>query len=230
MGVAYGTTTLHQATKGIVQDGLVLNLDAGVRDSYDSGTTWRDLKGGNDGTLTNMDSANLIKDNGGALTFDGSNDYIARSNFIGTTSTFSVCHWIKLAVNQNTRTIFSNYTSSNRGWVTGISDYAQNVVKFYLGNTVHLYASSALDVNVWYLVSVTYDNGNPKIYINDTLNNSSSATVVFGSTLYSNDIGRLGVGSQYFNGSIANVSVYNRALTAAEVSRNFNATRHRFGI
>jgi hypothetical protein len=42
MGLSYGTTTLHQATKGIVQDGLVLNLDAGVRDSYDSGTTWRD--------------------------------------------------------------------------------------------------------------------------------------------------------------------------------------------
>jgi hypothetical protein len=228
MGIKAGEDTFYQAQRGIVQDGLVLNLDAGVDESYSGGTVWRDLKGGNNGTLTN--GPTFSSDNGGSLVFDGSNDYIARSNFIGTTSTFSVCHWIKLAVNQKTRTIFSNYTSSNRGWVTGISDYAQNVVKFYLGNTVHLYASSALDVNVWYLVSVTYDNGNPKIYINDTLNNSSSATVVFGSTLYSNDIGRLGVGSQYFNGSIANVSVYNRALTGDEIARNYNATRHRFGV
>ena len=30
MGIAYGTTTSFQATKGIVQDGLVLNLDAAV--------------------------------------------------------------------------------------------------------------------------------------------------------------------------------------------------------
>jgi len=215
----------------IVRDGLVLCLDAANPRSYPkSGTTWSDLKGSNDGTLTNMEN-NFDSANKGSLTFDGSNEYVARSNFIGTTSTFSVCHWIKLAANQTTRTIFSNYTSSNRGWVTGISDNSQNVVKFYLGNTVHLYASSALDINVWYLVSVTYDNGNPKIYINDTLNNSSSsATVVFGSTLYSNDIGRLGVGSQYFNGSIANVFVYNRALTASEVLQNYNATRGRYGI
>jgi len=222
MGVTYNPK--------IATDGLVLCLDAANRRSYPgTGTTWSDLAGANDGTLTNMDASNFSSDNRGALSFDGSNEYIARSNFIGTTSTFSVCHWIKLAANQNTRTIFSNYTSSNRGWVTGISDNSQNVVKFYLGNTVHLYASSALDINVWYLVSVTYDNGNPKIYINETLNNSSSsATVVFGSTLYSNDIGRLGVGSQYFNGSIANVFVYNRALTADEIRQNYNATKGRY--
>ena len=214
----------------IIEDGLVLCLDAANINSYPkSGATWSDLSGnGNHGALQNMEN-NFDAGNKGSLTFDGSNEYVARPNFIGTTSTFSVCHWIKLAANQTTRTIFSNYTSSNRGWVTGISDNSQNVVKFYLGNTVHLYASSALDINVWYLVSVTYDNGNPKIYINDTLNNSSSsATVVFGSTLYSNDIGRLGVGAQYFNGSIANVFVYNRALTADEVRRNYEATVGRY--
>jgi len=213
----------------VVEDGLVLCLDAGSKRSYPgTGTTWTDRSAsGNNGTLINGPTFNSAND--GSIVFDGSNDYVARPNFIGTTSTFSVCHWIKLAVNQKTRTIFSNYTSSNRGWVTGISDNSQNVVKFYLGNTVHLYASSALDVNVWYLVSVTYDNGNPKIYINETLNNSSSsATVVFGSTLYPNDIGRLGVGSQYFNGSIANVFVYNRALTADEIRQNYLATRGRY--
>jgi hypothetical protein len=213
----------------IVTDGLVLCLDAANKRSYPgTGTTWTDRSAsGYSGTLTNGPTFNSA--NGGSIVFDGSNDYVARPNFIGTTSTFSVCHWIKLAVNQTRRTIFSNYTSNNRGWVTGISDSSQNVVKFYLGDTVHLYASSALDLNVWYLVSVTYDNGNPKIYINETLNNSSSsATVVFGPTLYPNDIGRLGVGSQYFNGSIANVFVYNRALTADEVRQNYLATKGRY--
>jgi hypothetical protein len=54
MGIAYGITTLHQATKGIVQDGLVLNLDPAVKDSYDTGTTWRDLRGNNNATLENQ--------------------------------------------------------------------------------------------------------------------------------------------------------------------------------
>jgi hypothetical protein len=45
-------------------------------------------------------------------------------------------------------------------------------------------------------------------------------------------IGRSGVGyaPDTFKGNIAQVSIYNRALSASEVSQNFNATRSRFGI
>ncbi len=211
----------------IIEDGLVLCLDAASKRSYPgTGTVWTDLKGVNNGTLTN--SPTFSSDNGGIFIFNGTDEFAGISNFMGTTSTFSVCHWIKLAVNQTTRTIFSNYTASNRGWVTGISDNTQNVVKFYLGNGVHLYASSALNINTWYLTSVTYDNGNPKIYINDSLNNSSSNTVTFGGTFYGNDIARLGRGDQNFNGSIADVMVYNRALSADEIRRNYLSTKERF--
>ena len=34
----------------------------------------------------------------------------------------------------------------------------------------------------------------------------------------------------YFNGSIANVNYYNRALSAAEVLQNYNALRGRYGL
>jgi hypothetical protein len=66
----------HIATKGIVQSGLVLNLDAGVSSSYPgSGTTWTDLSGnGNTGTLTNGPTYNSA--NGGSLVFDGVDDYV----------------------------------------------------------------------------------------------------------------------------------------------------------
>jgi hypothetical protein len=36
--------------------------------------------------------------------------------------------------------------------------------------------------------------------------------------------------SHPFNGNIAQASIYNRALTAAEIQQNFNANRSRFGI
>ena len=73
MGLVYGTTTNFQATKGIVQDGLVLNLDAGVKESYNGGTTWRDLTGDNDISITN--NPLFEKYNGGGFNFDGSNNY-----------------------------------------------------------------------------------------------------------------------------------------------------------
>ena len=34
----------------------------------------------------------------------------------------------------------------------------------------------------------------------------------------------------YYDGRISQVSIYNRALSAAEIQQNFNATRKRFGI
>jgi hypothetical protein len=213
----------------IVTDGLIFCLDfANIRSYPKSGTTCNNLVGINNGTLTNMDFANNFSDsNAGHLTFDGSNEFISVPNFMGFTNTFSICHWIRLATNQNTRTIFSNYNGN--GWVTGISDVAQNVVKFYLGGGAHLYASSPLDINTWYLVSVTYDNGNPKIYINDELNNSSVNTINFGSSFtQGNDIGRLGVGAQYFIGSISSVMAYNRALTADEIRINYLSTSSRY--
>ena len=64
----------------IVEDGLVLALDAGNTKSYPgSGTTWTDLSGkGNNGTLTN--GPTFDSGNGGAIFFDGGNDYVTTGN------------------------------------------------------------------------------------------------------------------------------------------------------
>ena len=48
MAINAGDTTYYQAKRGIVQDGLVLNLDAAVDQSYPgNGTIWHDLEGSN---------------------------------------------------------------------------------------------------------------------------------------------------------------------------------------
>ena len=221
MGVAGGPD--------LIQDGLVLSLDASDRNSYVSGsTTWFDLSGLNNGTLTNGPTFNT--GSLGSIVFDGTNDYAAISNFVGNLTTFSVSHFIYLNSNQNTRTIFSNYGVGNNGWVTGIRDDQNNVFKFYLGATVHLYSNTVFSSLTWYHAAITYDNGSPKIYINGILDASSSSTLTPASSYYGNDVGRLGVGSQYFDGRISNLQVYNRALTAQEVLQNYNAQKSKFGL
>ena len=75
MAIQAGEDTSYQAKRGIVQNGLVLNVDAGVRDSYiGSGTSWKDLSVGNDATLTN--GPVFDKSLGGRITLDGTNDRI----------------------------------------------------------------------------------------------------------------------------------------------------------
>jgi len=61
----------HIATKGIVQSGLVLNLDAGVSSSYSgSGTAWTDLSGnGRNFTLFNSSYYSYSSANGGSIGF-----------------------------------------------------------------------------------------------------------------------------------------------------------------
>jgi hypothetical protein len=222
MGVAGGPD--------LIQDGLVLSLDASDRNSYVSGsTTWFDLSGlNNSGSLINGPTFNT--GSLGSIVFDGTNDYAAISNFVGNLTTFSVSHFIYLNSNQNTRTIFSNYGVGNNGWVTGIRDDQNNVFKFYLGATVHLYSNTVFSSLTWYHAAITYDNGSPKIYINGILDASSSSTLTPASSYYGNDVGRLGVGSQYFDGRISNLQVYNRALTASEILQNYNAQKSKFGL
>ena len=63
----------------IIEDGLVLCLDAASKRSYPgTGTVWTDLKGGNNGTLTN--GPTFDAGNGGSIVFDGSNDQVIGTN------------------------------------------------------------------------------------------------------------------------------------------------------
>ena len=85
----------------IIEDGLVLCLDAGNNNSYPkSGTTWSDLAGSNNGTLTNMDSSNFSNDGAGSLTFDGTDAYISSIGnlstftFIQNSAEFSISAWV----------------------------------------------------------------------------------------------------------------------------------------
>jgi len=65
----------------IVTDGLVLALDAANVKSYPgSGTTWRDLSG-NDGNGTLTAGPTFSTDNGGVISFDGSDDAVDISGY-----------------------------------------------------------------------------------------------------------------------------------------------------
>ena len=69
-------------------------------------------------------------------------------------------------------------------------------------------------------------------YINATLNSTkTNASIVEKASGSANlVVGAYRNTSNTFDGSIAAVKAYNRILTAAEISQNFNALRGRFGI
>ena len=89
--------------------------------------------------------------------------------------------------------------------------------------------------NVWYHIVAVKNSSNVKIYAN----NSIVVSKTFGSATLNDTYNyNLSIGgytsvntlSQAFHGKIANVKIYNRALSANEVEQNYNATKGRFGL
>jgi hypothetical protein len=234
MGVYGGVTNSwinispSNSLSGIVTSGLVLALDAGRTLSYPgSGTTWTDLSGnGNTGTLTNgptYSSANF-----GSIVFDGVDDVItfASNNIISGTQNFTVEAIVKSNNTASPDYIFGNYGVSNSNGLA-IYFYLNKFYFWYGGITI---SNSTVLSNTWYIVAFTRSGNTTSIYINGVLDiTGTNATSITTSLSY-----RIGNGPDYnseiYAGNIASVKAYNRALTATEISQNYNALRRRFGI
>ena len=239
MGVMYGVNPTwagqtnegrtHIATKGVVQSGLVLNLDAGVLSSYPgSGTTWTDLSGnGNHGTFVNGTGFNSA--NGGSIVFDGVNDYV--SNTMPNPGSLPIT--------------FDFWVNSNVSAPEGIFDTAPNQANVlrqfgrtfgFLDAWVEWWSNSpqvllGLSPSVWTNITIEYSfttNRTIKYYRNGNL-----ITTATGSTnptfAWTNlTFGVINLSSGPYSGKISIIKIYNRALTATEIQQNYLATKSRY--
>jgi hypothetical protein len=212
----------------IVTDGLVLALDAANTKSYPgTGTTWTDLSGrGNTGTLTLGPTYSSA--NGGSLSFNGSTQYapIGTSAFPFGSSAGTLSCWAK-----------TNTISGSFSWIVsyGTPGAGQsrflgiNASTYYFGGYGDDITASGVPANTWINMVGVYDGTNASMYVNGSLVSGPTAKT-WNTVANNSQIGRQVNSTEYWNGNIAQVSIYNRALSAAEVSQNFNALRGRYGI
>tara|TARA_R110000868_G_scaffold4750_2_gene29376 strand:+ start:1802 stop:2563 length:762 start_codon:yes stop_codon:yes gene_type:complete len=229
---------------GVVQDGLVLNLDAGKFYSYPkSGTIWTDLSGrGNNGTL--VGGTGYSGTNGGSLVFDGTDDYVGVNNSASINPTIG----ITVASFFNVTSFGSNYAPivfKQNNYATFFEQYMMYLVNTEIGFGItgvdrnQKYAKSIADYRnqTIYLVGTCDTNTDElKLYVNGTLIQTVAFTSTFDISSTPINIGGSGVLNYsanfngWTNGKIYSTQIYNRALTATEITQNFNATRSRFGI
>lgn len=226
---------------GIVTNGLVLNLDAAKTDSYSgSGTTWRDISGNNNnGTLTNGPTFSGIGKQA-SIVFDGVDDLVNCGN---TTSILSITNQLTFGgfVKFNTFGTHRRFIFKDNG-TEGVfeSFYNPNVSKFDIeivtsGVRTSVKITTTPSTNIVYYLVGTYDGLNIKIYVNGVLENTVSKTGNIsigpgGGLFLGNTNGGANPYSYYLNGNIYSTQIYNHALSATEVSQNFNALRGRYGI
>jgi len=221
----------------MVTDGLVLALDAGNAKSYPgSGTSWSDLSGkGNNGTLTNgptFDSGNV-----GSIVFDGTDDYVTTGTtltdadelFADTGTAWSTSSWFNVDVISGADKSVTGRGGGNGSLATYVV-YINNAnlrVRLRGGTITNI--STSIASNTWYNVVVTWDGTTANGYLNGEYYTTIPVGTASNQTTYNFNIGATQSGLvDYFDGKISQTLVYNRALTAAEVTQNFNALRGRF--
>jgi len=83
--------------------------------------------------------------------------------------------------------------------------------------------AAAVSPGGWYHVALTYDGSQFRSFVNGTIDASMSATGAIVTSTSPLLIGGFGVGPWNFNGRVDEVSLYNRALSPAEIQSIINA-------
>ena len=199
-----------------------------------SGSIAYDSAGNNDGTV--YGAVWTIGQIGGALDFDGTNDYVEvpddSSLRFSQNDSFSISLWCKPLNPNKSGDVISKMTASGQPgcfgyeliWSYPLSRFAFSASKFYYGSTDIRTDDNSAPAGDWYHVAAVYDNKDMKIYLNGTLQRSGTFTYDTGSTTPDKNLA-IGVRSYdsamtaYFDGLIDDVWVYNKALSEDEVEQ-----------
>lgn len=233
----------------IVRNGLVLNYDAANRKSYPAaGTSWLDLKTRTSATLTNV---SYLSNNGGVLSYNGTSSTTVNSTAITGVSEFTVIVWFYSSSITNYKNILDfnynfNGTGSNNTGPRLEMSAAANLLWVFSGSstsagTIYSYIaskSSGLSANTWYCAAMSRDSSlNIKAYLNGVDSGNSVVQVGGNNSAFIGSFNKIttGVGcypnsDRYLSGYVSNILSYNRALTATEILKNYNATKGRFGL
>ena len=209
----------------IVINGLVLALDAANPKSYTgSGTTWTDLiLNSNNGTLTN--GPTYSSTSGGSIVFDGTNDNVSigTNGFSFGSSPGTLSAWAKTRDRTSTGTIVSyGNSTTNQARFLGVG---QN--NFYFSGYGSSITASGVSDDTWFNLVGVYDGTNASMYVNGALVAGPTARS-WNTTASNAGIGKNVNNSEYWKGDVAQVQIYNRALSAAEIQQNYNAFKGRY--
>ena len=252
------TATITPSTSvgapNVVTSGSLLYIDAGNTLSYPgSGTNWFDLLNNVTSSLINgptFTSAGLSS----SINFDGTNDHLwfsPSSSLTGLTS-LTANMWLKIQ-DAGSVLFYKSDSNVNRGWFIEYGDNVNGTGQNGFGfsavssasNIRYYIAKNQVPTGSWTNLTVTWDGVFPntsgtgvKIYVNGVQNTTTVYTQA-GSGTWLPDTGAdpLSFGeseptdtanANYYSGSAGVLMLYNRALSAAEVTQNYNAFSSRY--
>ena len=209
----------------------------GLQAYYTADNTPNDALGNFNGTLTNGATYGTGIINNG-FSFDGVNDYVDLGNnldFDGSTP-FSFNVWMNQTSAQAASLISKKGGASTyTGYRIAITSNRQIQVLFNSDFTTNdrlqiTTGTNSFTIGVFNMITVTYDGSKNtsgiSVYVDGTsISFSTNANSLTGSISNSTTakVGAFVVGSQYFNGILDEVGVWNKELSSSEVTELYNS-------
>lgn len=217
----------------IITDGLRLYLDAGNASSYPgTGTTWTDLSGYNN-NFTLVNGPTYSTESGGAIVFDGTNDHATgpASNAFGITADATIEIIIKptqavggsmfrFVANENTRGLFAH------------TPYGDTYYFDSVNQRIQFTDSTLINQNAYFVFRRRTTPSPYREIIRNTVQRAADTNVPNTMTLNTTTtlLAAVPADAEYFKGNVYVFRVYNRALSDAELTTNYNADKARFGL
>ncbi len=145
----------------------------------------------------------------------------APSSTLNLTGPMTISLWIKSTGAQTdySRFVDKDYTT---GYAFGIGGGSGRDLAFTLSNNVVIDTAEVLTDNVWQQVTVTYDGKDAVMYLNGVSVGSGAFAGPITGNSTNIGIGASHTGSWPFSGSLDDIRIYNRGLSASEVQSLYN--------
>jgi hypothetical protein len=220
----------------IVQQGMLLNLDAGNSYSYaGAGSTWIDVSG-NSYNATLVGSPSYTSNNNGGIIFDSNAKYgtLPTSGLAFGTGQFAIEVWVYSTAAVTNNVIYASQSSNVAGFVAlfypsglgfALTDFNSVGVRT---TTTH---QTAVSQNTWYhVVGIRNASNQYIVYVNGVASTTNATATTSLTTAAPQIASNPATSLERFTGTIASLRLYNRSLSATEVLQNYNATKGRFGL
>ncbi len=160
---------------------------------------------------------------GGALVFDGINDYVDCGNdsSLDITEQITVAAWVKMNDAGNSQ--FQPFITKG-DYTYGIKHHSRNVIEFVIyekgfWQVAHFPVDSSFN-DVWHHVAGIYDGIKLKLYVDGNLEATTAYTGSIASGTYNLNIGSNSEArGRFYNGAIDDLRVYNYALSEKEIEK-----------
>lgn len=194
---------------------------------YFGNTVWKDISGNNYNGTFGPSTQTPVFDGGnkGSILFDGSNDFVEITTSLGILNQYTIMFWARR--DAESKMPVAARTNTNFYW------FGDNSWYYTHGGVAGEYYYSkptSIPVGTWGCYCVVYNGSNVSIYRQGIYQGQQSTT---GAANWTTGmiIGYWAGGSTYaWQGPISTVMMYNRALSASEVSQNYEADKTKFGL